>query len=167
MEDPTATSRPVRTFVGLFALLAGLLFGGMATGLAIAVVVAGGSVGAIVAGFLFLPLVLGLGMSAWRGIVVAWLVGGLGRALWRSRGDEAGFRAATRDHVRSAGGNLPGTWVFVPIAVLVSLVAAVLMAVSADRDGMTAGALTFGIGVAYGVLLRRLARSGLLPLPED
>jgi hypothetical protein len=50
---------------------------------------------------------------------------------------------------------------------LVSVVAAALMAVAADRDGMTAEALAFGIGLGYGLLLRRLARSGLLPLPSE
>jgi hypothetical protein len=49
----------------------------------------------------------------------------------------------------------------------VSVVAAALMAVAADRDGMMAGALTFCVGVGYGLLLRRLARSGLLRLPSE
>jgi hypothetical protein len=162
VDDQRAAQRPVRTFLGLFSLLAALMFGGMGAGLAIALWLAGGSVGSVALGFVFLPAVLVLGLSAWRGIATAWLVGGLGRALWRSGGDEAAFRAETLEHVQGAGGRIPGTIVFVPIAVLVSALAAVAMALVADGDRLTAGLATFLVGLGFGILLRRLARAGLL-----
>ena len=163
----TSTDRPVRTFVGLLGLLAGLLFGGMAIGLAIALGPGGGSVGAIVIGFFSLPLCFGLGMSAWRGVAGAWMIGGLARALIRSRGDEATFRKETVAHLRSTGGTLPGTWVFVPIALVVGALAGVAMAIAANGDRLLAGGSMLAASVAYGIILRRLARRGLLPLSEE
>ena len=89
--------RPVRTFVAALSLLAALLFGGMAIGFAIALGPGGGSVGAIVVGFFALPLVFGLGMTAWRGVVGAWMIGGLVRAMARSRGNGQRFREETAE----------------------------------------------------------------------
>jgi len=124
--------RPGRTFVGMLSLLAALLFGGMAVGFAIALGPGGGSVGAIVVGFFALPLCLGFGLSAWRAVVGAWLVGGLFRALVRSRGDEGRFREDAAGSLRRLGGVLPGTWVFLPTAVVIGGVAALAMWLTAD-----------------------------------
>lgn len=161
------TNRPVRTFVATLSLLAALLFGGMAVGLAIALGPGGGSVGAIVVGFFALPLCFGLGMSAWRGVAGAWMVGGLVRAMVKSRGDEAIFREETVGSFRRLGGVLPGTWVFVPTAVVIGALAAVGMFVAADGDRLVAGGAIFVGCLGCGVLLRRLARRGLLPMPEE
>jgi len=166
--DPDSQRRPVRSAAGLLALLATLLFGGMAVGLGIATTLGGGSVGAIVVGCFYLPICLGVGMTTWRGIVLAWLAGGLLRAVARSGGDEEQFRDATRRHlegIRERG--LPGTWVFVPIASAVSLVAALAMLLLAGGNRLGAAAATLIIGIAYGVLLRRLATRGWLPVPEE
>ena len=168
MIDPGWQRRPVRTAVGLFALLAALLFGGMAVGLAIATTLGGGSVGAILVGFVYLPICLGVGMTAWRGIVLAWLASGLVRAAARSGGDEERLRDATREHhVGIREGGLPGTWVFVPIASAVSLVAALAMLLLSDGNRLGSAAATLVVGIAYGVLLRRLATGGWLPVPEE
>jgi hypothetical protein len=163
MRNQSSGQRPGRTFIGLFGLLAALLFGGMAVGLGIALM-GGGSLGAIVVGFMWLPLCLGLGLAAWRGILAAWLTAGLVRAITRSRGDEARFREATRDHLRGATNGLPGTWVFVPVAIAVSVLAAIAMWLAGSGGG--AGSVLV-IGAGYGLLLRRLARQGWLPPPGE
>lgn len=95
------------------------------------------------------------------------MVGGLARALIRSRGDEAAFRDETVAHLPNAGRVPPGTWVFVPIALAVGTLAGLGMAIAADGDRLLAGASAFAASFVYGVLLRRLARRGLLPLPEE
>jgi hypothetical protein len=59
-----AADRTVRTLVATLSLMAALLFGGMAVGLAVAIGPGGGSVGAIIVGFFALPLCFGLGMTA-------------------------------------------------------------------------------------------------------
>jgi hypothetical protein len=160
--------RPGRTLVGLFALLATLLFGGMAVGLAIATLVAGESLGALVVGFFALPLCLGIGLTVWRAALFAWVAGGTLSALVRSRGDEGAFRQVAHEQFRhGARSGLPFTWIFVPIASAVSLVEALLMALLAERDRLLAAALILLAGIAYGVLLRRLAERGWLPPPGE
>lgn len=152
------------------ALLAGLLLGGIAVGLAVALTAGGGTEGAIFVGIFTLPLALGAGFTVWRTILGAHLVGGLGRALIRSRGDEERFREETLASfaaIRDAGVEmLPGTWVFIPAAMVVGLVAGFVMALAAPGSGMLAGLLLFAATIAYGFLLRRLARSGRLLFPE-
>jgi hypothetical protein len=157
--------------LGVAALWAGFLFGGMAFGLAVALVVGGGSEGALFVGFMALPLAFGLGMVAWRAIVGAWFVAKLTTSAVRSRGREDRFRAevqATLDEIGKGGpAGLPGTWVFVPVAVIVGVVAALLMLIVADGSRVGAAALLFAGSVGVGLALRRLARAGRLPLPEE
>jgi hypothetical protein len=167
VEQPGHGNRPVRTFVATLSLLAALLFGGMAVGLAIALGPGGGSIGAIVVGFFALPLCFGLGMTAWRGAAGAWMVGTLVRAMIRSRGDEATFRDETVGRLRRAGGVLPGTWVFLPTALVVGLGSGIAMFVASAGDRLLAGGALFLGCVACGLILRRLARRGLLPMPEE
>lgn len=152
------------------ALLVGLVVGGIGVGLAIAVTAGGGTDGAIFVGVFTLPLALGAGFTAWRAILGAWLIGGLGRSLLRSRGDGERFRDETRRSfaaIREAGiAALPGTWVFVLAAFAVGLVAAFGMGIAAAENGLVAGLLLLVATIAYGVLLRRLARAGRLLFPE-
>lgn len=166
-QPEPGANRTVRTFVATLSLMAALLFGGMAVGLAIAIGPGGGSVGAIIVGFLALPLCLGLGMTAWRGAAGAWMVGTLVRAMVRSRGDEATFREETVGSLRRAGGVLPGTWVFLPTAVAVGALSGVAMFVASAGDRLLAGGAVALACLACGMLLRRLARRGLLPMPEE
>lgn len=159
----------VRETIGVASLMAALLFGGMAIGLAIALTFGGGSVGSIVVGFLALPLAFGLAMSAWRSILAAWLMGGLARSLIRSRGSEERLREELERSLVAAraSGVLPGTWVFVPVTAVVGAVAALAMAIAASGDRLAAGGAILVAAVAYGITLRRLARRGLLPIPEE
>jgi hypothetical protein len=178
MADPPTSSLPepgsravVREFVAIAGLLAALFFGGMAIGLAIALAFGGGTVGAIFVGFVTLPLAFGLSMAAWRAWLGAWLLGHLAKSALRSGGDEARFRDEMKRSlgtIREGGpATRPGTWVFVPTTLVVGLVGAVLMAITAQGDGLTAGTLTLAACVGLGVLLRRLARTGRLPIPEE
>jgi hypothetical protein len=168
-EDRTRTT--AAEVVGMVALLAAFLFGGMAFGLAVAVVVAGGSEGALFVGFLALPLAFGLGMTAWRSILGAWLMAKLASSAVRSRGNEDRFREEVKGAfagIRAAGpAALPGTWVFVPAAAAVGVVAGFLMLLVADGSRVIAAALLFLGCLAVGIALRRLARAGRLPLPEE
>lgn len=157
--------------IGMFALLASFLFGGMAFGMGVAVAVGGGSPGALFVGFMALPLAFGLGMVAWRAILGAWLVAHLARSAVRSRGDETRFREevkASMGDVRDAGpARLPGIWVFVPTATAVGAVAALLMLVLAEGSRIGAAVLLFAGCLAVGLAMRRLARAGRLPIPEE
>jgi hypothetical protein len=166
-----AAEPPLRGTLATLALLGGFLFGGMAIGLGIAVTVGGGSEGAVAVGFFTLPLAFGLGMAAWRSVLGAWLVAGLGRALLRSGGDEAAFREETKRSLRAVRdtgpAGLPGTWVFVPVATAVGAIGGLLMWVVASGNGPLAATLLVAAAIADGILLRRLARRGLLPIPEE
>lgn len=169
--DGVAGELPVRGPIATIGWLAAIVVGGMAVGVAIALTAGGASTGAMAVGFVALPLIFGLAMSAWKAVLVAWLTAGLARSLLRSRGDEGRFREEAMRSLRSVreGGQaaLPGTWVFLPVALLIGLVAAALMAILADGDSLVAGALILVAAIAYGFILRRLARQGRLPIPED
>ena len=169
--DSIAGGTPVRGPIATIGLLAAFVFGGMAVGLAIARTAGGGSAGAMAVGFVALPLTFGLAMSAWKAVLMAWLTAGLARSLLRSGGDERRFREEAKRslHAVREGGRavLPGTWVFLPVAMLTGLAAAALMAILADGNGLVAGALVLVAATAYGIILRRLARHGRLPIPED
>jgi len=172
-REPVPSRPPggAREVVATAALLAALLFGSMAVGLAIAVTAGGGSPGALFVGFMALPLAFGVSVMAWRSIVGAWFLAILARTAIRSRGDEGRFReeaARSFRPIQEAGpAALPGTWVFVPTAVLVGLVAAVAMAIVGGGDRVSAPALVFVAALALGLILRALARRGLLPLPDE
>ena len=151
--------------LGMAALLAAFLFGGMAFGLGIALLVGGGSPGALIVGFLALPLAFGLGMTAWRSILGAWLVAHLARSAARSRGDEDRFReevTAVLGGIGSRGpANVPGTWVLVPTD------AAVVMLLVAGGSRVGAAVLLFAGCLVVGMAMRRLARAGRLPFPDE
>jgi len=157
--------------LGTAALWAGFLFGGMAFGLGVAYFVAGGSEGALFVGFMALPLAFGLGMVAWRAIVGAWFAAKLTTSVLKSRGREDRFREEVKTMLGDIGEagptRLPGTWVFVPVAVVVGAVAALLMLIVAEGSRVGAAALLFAGCVGVGLALRRLARAGRLPFPEE
>jgi hypothetical protein len=151
-------------------LLVGIVVGGALVGLAIAYGTAGGTPVAVFVGFMGLPVAFGLAMSAWRAMLGAWLAGNVGRALWRSRGDQALLRDELGRSVSTARrrglDGLPGTWVFVPATSGVGLVAGAIMAVAAERNGLLAGLLVLIASIGMGIVMRRLARSGWLRASE-
>ena len=167
-DDPPLPPTGVRSVAGTFATL---VLGGAAVGAAVVAVTIGTDDVAPVVGALTLPLVLGLGFAGWRSLLGAWLAAKLGRAMLRSRGDEVRFREEVRGsfgEVRDAGlGALPFTWVFVPVGVVVGLVAGLILALIGGLDRPAGPALLAAAATGYGILLRRLARAGRLPLPDD
>jgi hypothetical protein len=153
---------------GTFAML---VLGGAATGAAVVAATTGTDDVALAVGALTLPMVLGFGFAAWRGLLGAWLAAKLGRAMLRSRGDEQRFRDEVRGsfgEIRDAGlGALPFSWVFVPVGVVVGLVGGVILALLGGLDRPAGPALLVAAATGYGILLRRLARAGRLPLPDE
>jgi hypothetical protein len=167
--DPPANAAPDAT--SSFLLLVAFVIGGAVVGLVIAYGVAGGTRVAVLVGFMALPLAFGLALGAWRALLVAWLATGIGRAVLRSGGDGTRFRSELIGSMRGDPGAprkaLPGTWVFVPVAGSVGAVAALLMAISAQSNGVLAGAMVLVAAIALGGLMRRLARDGrMLPIGE-
>ena len=151
--------------------LLGILVGGAAWGVLVALVVAGGSELVIFIGLVAVPLVYALGMTAWRAILGAWLAGKAGRALLRGRGDERRVREALGrevDTMREAGpASLPGAWVFPAAGLAVGLPAWLLTAALAPTRGLEAGLLVAVGSVASGALLGRLVRRGRMPLGDE
>jgi hypothetical protein len=149
----------------------GLVLGGAAAGALVVLATVGTDDLALAIGALTLPIAFGLGFSAWRSLLGVWVVANLGRAALRAGGQEDRFRdeaVQAFGALRAKGlGALPFSWVFVPVAILVGLVGAVLLALVDDLARPLGPAVLAGVCVAYGILLRRLARSGRLPLPME
>lgn len=163
--------QPPNGFVAIAGTLLAIVGGGALAGAAVAFVTAPRSSVAIAVGAVALPLAFGLGLSAWRGLLGAWLMTILGRSMLRSRGDEDRFREETKrafGGIREAGpGGLPFTWVFVPVATLVGIVAGlVLFLIERGTTALASVALPMA-ATAYGAVLRHLAREGRMPLPDE
>jgi hypothetical protein len=167
-SDPSRPPAGTTSVVGTFLAL---VLGGAAVGALVVLVTLGTDDVALAVGALTLPMVLGLGFATWRSMLGAWLAAKLGRAMLRSRGDEERFRDEVRGsfgEIRDAGlGALPFSWVFVPIGVVVGLVAGVILALLGGIDRPAGPALLAAAATGYGILLRRLARAGRLPLPNE
>lgn len=144
---------------------------GVAYGLAVALVVGGGQPVLVFAGFISLPLAWAAGMMAWRVVLAAWLAREVAGSAVRSRGRGSRMRADLSGRIgeiRAAGlGRLPGTWVFLPAALLVGLVAGLVALVAGGAAGALSGLLLLAGCVAMGLGLRRLARAGRLPLGDE
>lgn len=169
--EPAVRRQPPSGLREIAGMLLAIVGGGALAGAAVAVVTAPGSSVAIALGAFALPLAFGLGLSAWRGLLGAWLMTILGRAALRSRGDEDRFRDETKrafGGIRDAGpGGLPFTWVFVPVAALVGVVAGLVLFLI-ERGTTTLAAVTLPLAATiYGFVLRRLAREGRIPLPDE
>ncbi len=165
---PRGSRAGIRSTIGT---LVALVLGGGAVGALVIVATVGADDVPLVVGALTLPGAFGLGFAAWRSLLTIWLFAHLGRAALRSRGEEDRFRdevvrsfsALRKDGMTS----LPFSWVFVPVAVVVGLLGAILIALIDGLARPTGPALLAGVATAYGILLRQLARSGRLPLPAE
>ncbi len=160
--------RDAGSAIGTFVAL---VVGGAAIGAVIVLITVGSGDVALAVGGLTLPVAFGLGFAAWRSLVAAWLFTHLGRAALRSGGTEDGFRQGM---VRSLGAlrndgvpSLPFGWVFVPIAILVGIVGAIVIGLIDGFEQPMGPALLAGAATAYGFVLRRLARSGRLLIPGE
>jgi hypothetical protein len=167
-DQPSVPAGDVRSTV---VVLAGLVLGGAAVGALIVALTIGANDVALVVGALTLPMVLGLGYAAWRSLLGAWLAAKLGGALLRSRGDEARFRDEVRTSfaaIRDAGlGALPFTWVFVVVGIVVAFAGGIVLALLGGLDRPAGPILLATSATGFGILLRRLARAGRLPLPAE
>lgn len=144
-----------------------LLFGGMAVGWLLAGYLAPESDWAQAIGFMTLPLCFGIAMKSWYGAASATLFSRLLNAVFKAlRGKD--FKQSVMENMEAFRGRMPGTYVFVPVCLVISAIAGFLMALSPTAIGFfeVFGAMTL-TGLAFGLLLRWLARTGRLPLPDQ
>ena len=154
--------------VGLWLLLGILLLGGMGVGVILAKVLAPGSAFAQLVGLVMLPLCLAIGMSSWYAAASTHVWNGLAEAMFQAFSGKD-FDQAVDDSMRALpfeGEALPGTYVFLPVSLVISLIGGALVGLSSASIGfLPALAVMAAVGLGYGVLLRVLARSCYLPIP--
>ena len=149
------------------AVWGGLLFGGAGVGSGLVALVAPASDMAAFVGFITLPLVFGFGMKAWYAAATAAmgkrLVGTFFDVVLRRRD----LREAAQANFADLEGNIPGTGAFVFFGCLGGIVAGALTWIGSDVGlGLAFGSWLVLSG-GYGYLVRWLARSGRLPLPDQ
>jgi len=169
--QPGTPRQPPTGALAIIGMLLAIVGGGAAAGAAVALVTAPGSSVALAVCTFTLPLAFGLGLAAWRGLLGAWFMAILGRSMLRSRGDEERFREETKRSfasIRDAGpGGLPFTWVFVPVAAFVGATAGLALFLI-ERGTTTLASVSLPVAAtAFGFVLRRMARSGRMPLPDE
>ena len=154
--------------VGLWLLLGILLLGGMGVGVILAKVLAPGSAFAQLVGLFMLPLCLAIGMSSWYAAASTHVWNGLAEAMFQAFSGKD-FDEAVDDSMRALpfeGEALPGTYVFLPVSLVISLIGGALVGLTSASVGfLPALAVMAAVGLGYGVLLRVLARSCYLPIP--
>jgi hypothetical protein len=171
---PAPGSLPVpsggfKRFLSVFGLIAGLFFGGMFLGMRLADWLTPGSHFGKFVGFLMLPLSFGLGMTCWYWIANAVFFTRFFRAVWRVRKERDDFRKTLKSELVKFGDRAPsGTFVFVPISFALSSIAGALMGIIPGSRGILLTVpICSTLGLAYGLVVWRLARSGHLPIPEE
>jgi hypothetical protein len=119
-------------------------------------------------GFMTLPLVFGLGLKAWYAVVAAVgtkrLIGAAIDVLFRRRD----FTEAAHASFADWRGRMPGTGVFLPIGLGAGFLAGVLTWLPYGSAGFPVclGAW-LALAGGYALLMRWLARTGRLPMPES
>ena len=159
MEEPSAL-RIITTW-------GGLLFGGGAVGWLLADTLVPASDWARVIGCMALPLSFGVALKSWYGVVSATMISRLLNAVFKAfRGKD--FKQSVMENMEEFRGRMPGTYVFVPVCLFISAIAGFLMALSPTAFGVLEvfGAMSL-VGLAFGLLLRWLALTGRLPLPDQ
>lgn len=139
-----------------------MFFGGGLLGSQLARAMAPGSGLAELVSFLTFPAAFMGGIFAWAGAALPAVVRGLVRML-RSRRDAQPIpRPATEPVI------VPGSFAFVPVALVVTGGAGFLVALlSSTHSFLAVLGLYLLIGAGYGSLCWRLARSGWLPFPRE
>ena len=169
MADRTENDEPKPWMEGLrlFLLIGSLFFGGMYLGIYLAGILAPESDWATAVGFFMLPLSFMIGWKAWYVAATAALAKRLFRALFQALLGK-GLRQVARESLADLEGKAPpGTNAFVMVSFSVSLIAGTLIGLSPDASSLPQClGVTVAAGLAYGVLLRWLARAGHLPLPD-
>ena len=153
---------------GLCLLLGLLLLGGMGVGVVLAKILAPGSAFAQIVGLAMLPLCLAIGMSSWYAAASTHVWNGLAEAMCQAFAGKD-FDQAVDESMRALpfeGEALPGTYVFPPVSLAVSLIAGGLVGLTSASTGfLPALGVMALVGLGYGVLLRSLARNCYLPIP--
>ena len=153
--------------IGLYLLLGILLLGGMAVGVILARILAPGSAFALLVGLVMLPLCLAIGMASWYAAASTHVWNGLVEAMCQAFAGKY-FDQAVDDSMRALpfdGEALPGTGVFLPVSLVISLIAGGLVGLTTASVGfLPALGVMALVGLGYGVLLRTLARRCYLPI---
>lgn len=152
-----------------FGLMALVIFGGAGLGFLMAYLLAPESDLAGFVGLFMLPLSFFIGLKSWHGIAMAVMSKRLMGAAVKTVVGGKSFSDAVAEQTADLDMRAPpGTYVFLPIAIIISIPCALVIAFTAESLGtMAAFGVVAAIGVAYGVLLRWLARSGRLPFPDE
>jgi hypothetical protein len=145
----------------ILALLAALLIGSL-VGSTVSGIVAPASSDARVIGALALPAGLLFGMIGWFWLALS-ILGARFAGRWLRPG---GSIAAARAEARGSAPP-PGSIMFVPASFLAALAAGIAVALMPGGSGFLRTVTLFCVvGLAWGWLLRVLARRGMLPPPE-
>jgi hypothetical protein len=162
----TVQKAPGRSSFVMFFVLALALFGGAALGTLLSNLLAPGAMFVRIIAFLAFPLCLGIGLTLWFWTALS-ILGTHFVGVWLKKPNTEGFAHAREAAQRDATSAPPGSFVFVPVSVIISLCAGIIIALSPTAKGFVIAVSSFtGAGLVYGTLLWLLARSGFLPLPE-
>lgn len=139
-----------------------LFFGGGLLGSQLARAMAPGSGLAELVSVLAFPAAFMGGIVAWAGAALPAVVRGLVRMLRSREHAQPSPRPVTEPVI------VPGSFAFVPVALVVTGAAGFLVALlSRTHSFMAVLGLYLLIGTGYGSLCWRLARSGWLPFPRE
>ena len=152
-----------------FGLMALVIFGGAGFGFLMAYLLAPESDLAAFVGMFMLPLAFFIGLKSWHGVAMAVMSKRLMGAAVKTVVGGQNFSDAVAEQTADLDMRAPpGTYVFLPIAIIITVPCAVVFAFTAESVGaMAAFGIVAAVGVGYGVLLRWLARSGRLPFPDE
>jgi hypothetical protein len=140
----------------------GLFFGGGYLGIQVSHILAPDSGLAEFVSFLTLPAAFVIGIVAWAGAAIPSAVRKFVRLTLK------GDRAPSVMEKGSKATIPPGSSAFVPAALVTCLVAgAVMGAISTRLSFGWVFCLYAGLGLGYGVVCWRLARTGYLPFPRE
>jgi len=117
-----------------------------------------------------LPVGFGLSMVAWYGVGIVWMILVLARVfLSRGAARQAMLTRPAGEVLNPSGDpswTIPGTWLFAPLCGGVAAVAGLLIGLG-PRTSLPGSVVVMALlGVAYGLVMRRAARTGYLVPPE-
>jgi hypothetical protein len=153
--------------LGPAILVGGLFSGGMALGVGAAMLFAPTSLFALLVGFMALPISFGLGMSLWYNVANLEMIRKAFRALFRSLKTRDLQKSVRDEFLAYFAGPVSGTRVFVPVTVVITFSAGVVVACCPDAQDVELVVSGFTcLGLGYALLVTWLARQGFLPQPH-
>ena len=152
---------PARHPLATVAAMAITFVGGAPAGVTLAEWLAPESELASAISFALFPASMILGFQAWLGLAVLLVIPLFIKRLLG--------RTSTPPKRRGEDTSVvpPGAWVFCAVSVPLSLAAGLVVGVLSSRATLLVAAVYLTAGVAYGVTLWLLARSGYLPFPDS